>query len=368
LLRDWLKESLALKKNALLLSVALLLLIAVRGLAGQQQGELLDRVLVRVNGEILTQKQLTQKQIEALQRNPNTTDARALQDDAILRAKIAEVTPRLLVEAVDELLLVQRGRELKVRFTDELFKQAVENLKKQNKFESDEELVKALTQEGMSLDQLRVDFERAYTVQAVQQREIGQRMNLTEEERRQFYNSHREMFLSPATVTLREIFVAFGPEPKGGQSTASAAEEAAAKAKIDAARERAVAGADFAALVTEVSEAPTKANGGLVGPVKIEDINPALADLVTKLASGEVSAPVRDLRGYRIFKLESRSAAEPRPYDEVRDQIQQRIFEDRLEGEVHKLLERLRAQAVIEWKDESYRQLYAKALGEAVPQ
>jgi peptidyl-prolyl cis-trans isomerase SurA len=356
-------------KNALRLSVAVVLLLgADRAIAGQQQGELLERVLVRVNGEILTLKQLTQKQIEALQRNPNATDMRTLQDDATLRAKIAEVTPRLLVEAVDELLLVQRGRELKVRFTEELFRQAIENLKKQNKFQSDEELTKALTQEGMTLDQLRQDFERAYTIQAVQQREIGQRMNLTEEERRQYYNSHRETFLTPATVTLREIFVSFGTDDKGTQTTVSAAHEAAAKAKIDAARERAVGGADFAALVAELSDAPTKANGGLVGPVRIEDINPALAELITKLAPGEMSAPVRDSGGYRIFKLESRSAAEPRPYSEVRDLIQQRIFEDRLDGETQKLLERLRSQAVIEWKDESYRQLYAKALGEAVPQ
>jgi hypothetical protein len=51
----------------------------------------------------------------------------------------------------------------------------------------------------------------------------------------------------------------------------------------------------------------------------------------------------------------------------VRDQIQQRIFEDRLEGETQKLIERLRSQAVIEWKDPTYQRLYAKALGGAVP-
>ncbi len=357
-------------KFARLLSLTLLALLSLNGgLAAQQQGELLERVLVRVNGEILTLKQLTQKQIEALQRNPNKTDIRALQDDATLREKIAEVTPRLLVEAVDELLLVQRGRELKVRFTEELFRQAIDNLKKQNKFETDEELSKALAEEGLSLDQLRQDFERTYTVQAVQQREIGQRMNLTEEERRQYYNSHRETFLTPATVTLREIYVAFSPaaDPKGTPPPVSEAEDAAAKAKIDSARARAGKGDDFAALAAELSDSATKANGGLVGPVRVSDINPTLADLISKLNPGEISAPIRDPRGYRIFKLEARAAPEPRPYEEVRDQIQQRIFEDRLGGETQKLIERLRSQAVIEWKDDSYRQLYAKALGEANP-
>lgn len=354
-------------KNLLVVPAALVLLLAAGQRVAGQQGQVIERVLVRVNGEILTQTQLTQKQITALrERNQDVSDQRALQDDAKLNAQITELTPRLLVQAVDELLLLQRGRELKVRFTDELYRQGLDNLKKQNNFKSDEELTKALEQEGLTLEQLRQDFERVYMIQAVQQREIGQRMNLTEEERRQFYNSHREAFLSPATITLREIFIPFPTEPKGGQATVNPAEEAVVKEKIDAVRARAVAGEDFAGLVTEVSQATTKANGGLVGPVRVDDINPALADIIKGLAPGQVSAPVRSARGFQLFKLESRSEATPRPYDEVRNEIQQRIFEDRVDAETQKLLERLRTQAVIEWKDDTYRLLYAKALGEAL--
>jgi peptidyl-prolyl cis-trans isomerase SurA len=354
-------------KNLLVVPAALVLLLTAGQRVAGQQGQVIERVLVRVNGEILTQTQLTQKQIIALrERNQDVSDQRALQDDAKLNAQITELTPRLLVQAVDELLLLQRGRELKVRFTDELYRQGLDNLKKQNNFKTDEELTAALEKEGMTLEQLRQDFERVYMIQAVQQREIGQRMNLTEEERRQFYNSHREAFLSPATITLREIFIPFPTEPKGGQATVTPAEEAVVKEKIDAVRVRAVAGEDFASLVTEVSQAATKASGGLVGPVRVDDINPALADIIKGLAPGQVSAPVRSARGFQLFKLESRSEATPRPYDEVRNEIQQRIFEDRVDAETQKLLERLRTQAVIEWKDDTYRLLYAKALGEAL--
>jgi peptidyl-prolyl cis-trans isomerase SurA len=355
-----------LTKHSVALLAALLLLTAVSDRVAE--GQIIERVLVRVNGEILTQTQLTQKQIQALRdRNQEITDLRSLQDDARLKAELAALTPRVLVDAVDELLLVQRGRELKLRFTDELFKQAMDNLKTRNNFKSDEELTKALAQEGLTIEQLRQDFERAYLVQAVQQREIGQKMNLTDEERRQYYNTHRETFVSPATITLREIFIAFpvGVEIKGTLPPVTPAEEAVVKERIDAVRARAVAGEDFAALVAEVSTAATKANGGLVGPVRIDDINPALAGVINSLKPGDVSPPVRSPRGYQLFKLESRAEPAPQPYEQVREQIQQRIYEDRLEGETQRLLERLRSQAVIEWKDESYRQLYAKALGEA---
>ena len=65
---------------------------------------MVERVLVRVNGEIFSQGQLTQRQVEAIQ------DLN--RDGAKLEASMAEVTPPLLVSAVDELLLVQRGREM----------------------------------------------------------------------------------------------------------------------------------------------------------------------------------------------------------------------------------------------------------------
>ena len=355
------------KKKVLILLAAFGVLTAADKSLARQKGDLIERVLVRVNGEILTQKQLGQRQIRELQTNPEMKDGRSFQDDAKLKAMLAEVTPRLLVEAVDELLMVQRARELKLRFTDELFKQGMDNLKKRNDFKDDAQFTAALAQEGLTLEELRQDFERAYLIQAVQRREIGQRMNLTEEERRQYYNGHRESFLTPATLTLREIFVSFPVETKGGQQIVNAADEATAKAKIEAVRARAVVqGADFTALVTEVSEAPTKATGGLVGPVNVDDINPLLKDAVISLKAGDISAPFRGPRGFQIFKLESRAEAEARPYDQVREQIQQHIYEDRLDGETQKLLERLRSQAVIEWKDDAYRQMHAKALGENV--
>ncbi len=63
------------------------------------------------------------------------------------------------MDVVDELLMVQRGRELGIRFTDENFKQALENVKKQNNLD-DEGLKKAIIQAGLTLEELRQNFER----------------------------------------------------------------------------------------------------------------------------------------------------------------------------------------------------------------
>jgi hypothetical protein len=73
---------------------------------------------------------------------------------------------------------------------------------------------------------------------------------------------------------------------------------------------------------------------------------------------------VRAPRGYQIFKLDARAVAKLQPFDKVKVNIQQRIYEDRLEGETQKLLTRLRGQALIEWKDDTYKQMYEKKIAE----
>jgi peptidyl-prolyl cis-trans isomerase SurA len=318
---------------------------------------IIDRVLVRVNGEILTQSELTQRQIDALREQ--NRDQQRQRSDAELQAELAKLTPDILVTAVDELLLVQRGREMGVRFTDEQFNQAIENIKKDNKLD-DAKLKAALAQEGLTIEQLRQNLERSYLVRAVQQREIGPSMTITQEEQRQYYDKNKERFMTPATVTVRELLVTIPARTVNGKEVINPADEAAAKAKIDELHARMQKGEDFQELVTSSSDSATKANGGLIGPVNVADLNPTLKELLDTLQPGQVTAPIRAGRGFQIFKLESRAVPELRPFDSVRADIEQAIRDERLDPETEKMLARLRTNAVIEWKDDMFKQLYER--------
>ena len=121
----------------------------IQGLPSPAPSNIIQRIIVKVNGEIFTQTELTQRQADTVrQENPD------IKTDAQLAAKIVEITPQLLVEIVDELLMVQRGRELGIRFSDENFKNALENVKKQNNLD-EEGLKKALIQAGLTRAELR---------------------------------------------------------------------------------------------------------------------------------------------------------------------------------------------------------------------
>src|SRR5690606_11899269 len=104
---------------------------------------------------------------------------------------IAEITPDLLVTAVDELLLVQQGREMGIVFSDEQFQAALDNIKERNQLD-DAGLDAVLKQEGITREDLRQRFEQQYLIQGVQQREIGPSMTITLEEQRQYYQRNAD--------------------------------------------------------------------------------------------------------------------------------------------------------------------------------
>ena len=71
--------------------------------------EILEQVLVKVNGEIITKTEFEARQVAELRNRPELANASPASLE--LQKAIAEITPDLILSAVDELLLVQRGRE-----------------------------------------------------------------------------------------------------------------------------------------------------------------------------------------------------------------------------------------------------------------
>jgi parvulin-like peptidyl-prolyl isomerase len=168
--------------------------------------------------------------------------------------------------------------------------------------------------------------------------------------------------MTPLTVTLRELMVAVPTRTESGKDVFSPFDDATAKEKIEAIRARVLAGENFTRLVSELSEAPNKATGGLIGPLNFDDLNPVLRGVVEPLQLGGVTPAMRGPRGYQLFQLDNRSTPSQKPFEAVRGEIENALREERIEPETLKLLTRLRAQAVIEWKDEDYRKLYEQEL------
>ena len=93
-----------------------------------------------------------------------------------------EVTPRVIVNAIDEMLLVQRGRELGLKMSDEQFNGILANIRKENKLDTEEKFQAALKQEGLTIPGLRKAFEKQMLINRVQQQDVFARISISEEE------------------------------------------------------------------------------------------------------------------------------------------------------------------------------------------
>ena len=335
-------------------AVALLAILAVVPTGA----EIIEQVLVNVNGDILTKTEFETRQVATLRNRPEL--ANVTPDSPALRQAIAEVTPQLILEAVDELLLIQRGRELGLALGDEQFKSILDNIKKSNNLEEEEQFQAALKQEGLTMDDLRRNLERQMLASEAQRRDIFDKISVTEAEARAHYDAHMQEFTTPSELTLREILIEVPTSDRG----VNVAQDDEALAEAEDVRKRLLAGEPFARLAAEHSDAPSKANGGLIGPIKREELAEALQQRLDGLKVGDLTDVTRTQRGYQILKLESRTETRIRSFDDARSDISTSVANEKMAGERTKYLERLRSQATITWRNDELKRAYERALAE----
>ncbi len=314
------------------------------------QGLILQQILVKVNGDIITQTELEERQIGLIRQ-------RGLQprDDAELRRALEEVTPEVISGAVDELLLMQRARELGYQFTDEQFDEILGDLMAENGFETEEQFQEALSQsEDMTLDDLRRVMERQILINQVQQIEVLGSVTLTEVEAREYYEANIVQYTEPATVTMREILVRLSD----ALGVAAVTADDLARLEAEEARQRVLDGEDFELVVVAVSDAASKANGGLIGPIDISLLSSTLLDELAALEVGDMTEPIRTPLGYQVLRLEARTEPTPTPFEEVRDRISENVFNDRRLAEYGRYLDRLRTEADFEWKNDRLKEAF----------
>jgi len=148
---------------------------------------------------------------------------------------------------------------------------------------------------------------------------------------------------------MREILVRVTP---GIGGTVNAFADGLAETKIQDAQQRILDGEDFSLVAVAMSDAASKANGGLVGPLDLAFVNEAVAEVLNGMENGELSPPVRTAAGYQMFELVDFVESQPRPFEEVRDQIGNSVFSDRRVTEYLSYLDGLREDADIDWRDE----------------
>ena len=302
-------------------------------------GELVERIVARVNDRLITQSEFD-KRVTMAMRSPRATDA-------------ALVKTTILEDMIREKLLEERAIEMSVTATDEEIETAVQRVKAQYNLNSDAEFDAALADSGMNRDDLRRQMRETITLQKVIGRDVASRMDLSDDGLRVEYERRKEEFYAtPASARVAEIVVKFDANDPAGQ--------AAAAAKIEELRAKVKAGTAFAELAKAESEGKTKDRGGDLGTVAKGELVEAL-DVAIFGTKDEYPPPVVMAGSISILHVTERKDAGYKPFAEVKDDLRKRISDELYEKRFTEYMDKLRREAFVKIYDPELAKLDEKA-------
>ncbi len=219
----------------------------------------------------------------------------------------ARLLPQVLRSYIDEQLMLQEAERRGIRVDEAEVDRAFAAVAAQNRM-TPERLAALLRENGVPLGTLRDQLRARLAWQRFVERELRPRVVVTREQIELELARRRAATPAVRELRLAEILL---PVYRPRQEAEVAAE---ARRLVETLR----AGADFGALAAQVSAAPSAADGGEVGWVRLDDLAEPVRRAVAGLAPGEVSDPVRLPDGFRIFRvLEVRTASGRDPAEEV---------------------------------------------------
>jgi parvulin-like peptidyl-prolyl isomerase len=304
----------------------LIALLSPALLAPPVPAEIIERVVAKVNGDIITLSDFTARQISEAQ------SARVGPDR--IEQFLRENNARILQSAIDDILIVQKAADIGLRVPPAYLKDVIENIKKENNIESDEAFLQQLQREGMTLDDLKRNIERSILSRQVVSREVDSKIQVGDPEARAEYEARKAEYTTPAKVKLQEILI----KGDGGDAQQRAAQVL----------ERARAGEDFAALAREFSSAPSRASGGELGELAHGEMSPEIEKVALALKAGELSEPLARGENLLILRVASRSDGAVVAFDDVKAEIIKRLKDERRADEYAKFVAGLRKTAILD--------------------
>lgn len=300
------------------------------------QAEVVEAVIARVGDRIITRSQYMKRLNEGYEEIARTAPpAGVAQQKATFREE-------LLNEMLSELLLKDRADRIGITVTPDELREAVERLKRQYNITTEEAFVDSLQKSGLTKAEMEIRLRDTLITNKLFSRELRDRTSLTDRELRERYEREKENYRRPERAHIREIVIL------GEGIMASIAEE---KAK-DAAQ-RARSGQDFAALAKEVSQAPTKENGGDLGVIAKGELRSELDTAVFAAPAGTVLGPIQTPAGFHVIKVEERIPSEIPGFDSVKEQLRQDASEETFQRDYKAYVEKLRKDAFLEIYEEN---------------
>ncbi|MCG3145941.1 MAG: Chaperone SurA [Gammaproteobacteria bacterium] len=264
-------------------------LVIILGLAGgvRVAAEPIDRIVAIVDDDVVMQSEFDRFKERILQQM-SQREGQMPPEDIINR----QVLERLVMAKIQ----LQYAKRAGVTVDDDTLNKAVASVAAQNKL-SLEQFREVLAKEGYDYAQYREDIRNEITLARLKQREVDNRVTVSDREVDSYLQNPRNQGTAGDTeYRISHILIA---TPEG----ATPDQIAAAQREAEEVREQIRNGADFAKLAAEHSDSQQALEGGDVGWRKAGEVPSVMADALRNMKAGEVSEVMRGPSGFHIIKL-----------------------------------------------------------------
>ncbi len=267
------------------------------------QAEIVERVVARINNEIITLTELE----EAYQQLKS-----ALPEGERMPSK-----RELLERMVENKLLLQETKREGIKVSEGEVQENIERVK--STFLSEKAFEMVLENEGIKIEDLKKRYEEELMIKKLIDREVKPEVEVTKKEIRDYYEKNKGRFREEERVEIRHVL--FEDYSQGI--------EVWKKIK---------SGIDF----EEV------AKGAYPGSFKRGQLDRRIEEVAFNLKEGEISQIIKTESGYHIIKLEKKEEARVKELSEVKEVIRNFLSSQKMEKRIEEYLEELKAKQEIE--------------------
>jgi len=297
-----------------------------------------EEIVAKVNGDIITSSEIahTRAALKDELRRQGLTGAN-------LNTALQQQEKDALRDQIDQLLLVQRAKELEIKVDPDVTRRMAEIQVASKITDPDKFHDYVREQTGMNYE----DFKQQVTNQLLTQRVIGEeissRIAIPETDLKKYYDEHKSEFVREEQVFISQILIS----TEGKTDPQIAAAQKKAKDLVTRAR----AGEKFSDLARSNSDDDTAKNGGEAGAYKRGMLRKEIEDIVFQQKKGYVTDPFKVPAGLLIVRVDERFEAGQASFEEVKEEVNSRMSQPKMGPKLRDYLSRLREDAFLQIKD-----------------
>jgi peptidyl-prolyl cis-trans isomerase C len=291
-----------------------------------------DSKAAEINGVVITKEQFDKELNIHMDRV--ASQGRQVPDD-----QLSALKNDILEGLIEREVLYQESQKAGIKVKDQTIDEQLAAVKK--RFPSEAEYKTALGKMNLTEDEVKMQISRGLATRKLIEQQVTNKIVITDVETQAYYEGNPQMFKQPGQVKASHILIKV-------EAGADDTQKAEARKKIETVQQKIKAGGDFTELAKEYSEGPSNTRGGDLGFFRRGQMVKPFEDAAFTMKANDVSDIIETRFGYHIIKVYGIKPEQTQPYADVKDQLNQRIKQEKIEKKANLYISQLKKDAKIE--------------------